>query len=978
MIADSWPWKPVISFLVLLAISMGQGSSSSAAAQEMRAIPEYTGDRVYVRDMPDHFQSLNRAIKALERNSPQTYFVVIIGSAGKSSDALANYMQRLKEAWSNQADRKGLKLDRQRSIITLAAIDDRKVQVLVGTELRDRFGLRSAKVEDAISRVFAPLAREQKFPQALASLLAALNNEIAEADRQTAAVSTGTELFPNPPARVVGTKPGELETASPAARQVQPASTGSSSTSQRDIILALIGSLVAVGLIIAGLIWLARHRTRNTVEGKIKEFKKKAVDAMDKLDALKERLKLLPKEDPDFKEPMSGATLSLYEETQTHLTGLWDRWLEVMDTLDKAQALAKKDSALGTEKLKEAEKLVSDSKIFEQIEEQSKACVASMDRLNQAHENARSAAEVVAGSQKEIHERVEHVEKEGLPTVPYKPEIDAIAAQAEAAGEILTPDPIGARESLDQAQERAVTLRDRVQQILERYADGRKISAELSSLAEEVAKHRREGLRLDEDGGDPDHPIALTFQTLEGLRKAVREGDAKTALEQLQEAQNQLKQSQQTLEGVLKAKDACAKEQPQRVRDIQRLREALGQYEAFEAELKRDFAPESWQAVSGNLAQARALLETFDRKAEEVASDAAAQKYLLGARLLAQLTAEQQAVNQLMAGVGEQLSTLKALRQECQTAVRSLEEQAHATSRYFSQNAQVTGAMAKATLAAAEQSREQLNSLLAEPRPDWPRIRQLLARALEEFAIARNQAETDARLYQELSSMYDKVRQDSDRVGAFLAGHEEDRLAANQHYQAATTALQQIERESSGPGGEWARLLEQVRGAALDLAHSERLAREDIRLARQAEAEIQEAVGTLRKARAFFSMGVTLNTFGADSQVAQAEQLYRSQNYEQAIRTASAAIQQVRQAHAVAVQQAFWRQMTAEANRRRSMPFPMGGPFIRTSGVPISPDSRSQSSVAARAGSVPSVSAPEAASGTATGSWSGETTEQSW
>ena len=88
------------------------------------------------------------------------------------------------------------------------------------------------------------------------------------------------------------------------------------------------------------------------------------------------------------------------------------------------------------------------------------------------------------------------------------------------------------------------------------------------------------------------------------------------------------------------------------------------------------------------------------------------------------------------------------------------------------------------------------------------------------------------------------------------------------------------------------------RGAAADLAHSEQLAREDIRLARQAEAEIQEAARTMRKARAYFSMGVTLSTAGAESQVAEADQLYRSQNYEQAIRTAAAAIQQVRQAQA--------------------------------------------------------------------------------
>ena len=60
---------------------------------------------------------------------------------------------------------------------------------------------------------------------------------------------------------------------------------------------------------------------------------------------------------------------------------------------------------------------------------------------------------------------------------------------------------------------------------------------------------------------------------------------------------------------------------------------------------------------------------TFDRKAQEVAAAAAEQKYLLGARLLGQLTQEQQAVFQLMSGVGDQLSALKALREECQNGV---------------------------------------------------------------------------------------------------------------------------------------------------------------------------------------------------------------------------------------------------------------------------------------------------------------------
>ncbi|MGB2611966.1 MAG: TPM domain-containing protein [Isosphaeraceae bacterium] len=840
--------------LVLLA-----GSTGQAAAQERTPIPEYTGDRVYIKDVPGSYQSLKETMKQLERSSPQSYFVVVIRSSGPGPDAANRYVEELSDTWSKQARAKGLRLDPERAVITLVAIDDRKVAVHPGSFLSERAGLRKRTVDAMIEQSFIPLAREGKYPEAVASLLARIEDQVA---KQVTAVTAPAKNSLVAPAE---TGKSGTQVAVPAGKQA-----ATQGGIQNQMLLALVASLLAVGLIVAALIWLARHRTRNTVESKIKQYKKNAVDVMDRLDALKARLKKLPVEDPDFKEPISGETLAVYQKIEGNLTGLWDRWLEVMDALDKAQALAKKDNALGTEKLKQAEKLVSDSKVFEQIEVEAQKCAASMDQLNQAHENARSAADLVAVSQREILTGVEKVEKEGLPSVPYKPEIAGIAAQASQAKEILTPDPIGARQTLDKAQERAVALRDRVHQILDRYADGRRISAALTTLGQQVADQRKSGLRLDEEGGNPDHPIGQTFQTLEAVRKAVHDGDPQAALEHLQAAQALLDQSQQTLDGVLKAKDLCEKGQPERVGETQRLREAMGQYEAFETELKRTFATASWQAVAGNLAQARTLLGTFDRKGQEVAAAAAEQKYLLGARLLGQLTQEQQAVFQLMSGVGDQLSALKALREECQNGVRGLEERAHATNRYFSQNSQVTGAMARGTLASAEQSRQQLESLLNQGLPDWPKIRQVLARALEEYAIAQNQAETDVRLYQELSATFDRVRQDASRVQAFLAGHEEDRLAANQHYQAAENALSQVQSESAGSGGEWARLLEQVRGAAVDLAHSERLAQEDVRLARQAEAEIQEAVRTLRKARAYFSMGVTLNTQGAESQVSQA------------------------------------------------------------------------------------------------------------
>jgi len=499
--------------------------SGAGLAAERTPIPEYTGERVYVKDVPDTFQSLSRAIKELERQSPQSYFVVAIRSVGPGGDA-PRYADDVFNTWREQAQARKLAFDPERSVIVVVAIDDRKAAVHTGRALRERFGLDLRTVAGQIGLVFAPLARDQKYSEGIAALLASLNNIVAGKDPNTAQVSTGTELFPSSPVALASTPPKPAPVPNAETRPVPAASApAEKSSTSGTLIGAVLASLAAIGLIVAFLVWLARRRTRNSVEGKIKEYKKKAVDVMDRLDALKSRLKGLPAEDPDFKEPMSGETLALFEQTQTELTVLWDRWLEVMDILDKAEALAKKDSALGMEKLKEADKLVSDSKVFEQIEVRSKAVVASMDRLNQAHETARSTSDKVVEEQKEITDRIQKVDKEGLPTVPYKPEVDGIAAQADQAREVLTPDPIGANQTLDLARGRAVKLRDRVGQILERFAEGRKITADLSALGERVGEYRRQGFRLDEEGGDPDHPGAQTFQRLEALRQAGHEGE---------------------------------------------------------------------------------------------------------------------------------------------------------------------------------------------------------------------------------------------------------------------------------------------------------------------------------------------------------------------------------------------------------------------------------------------------------------------
>jgi hypothetical protein len=128
-------------------------------------------------------------------------------------------------------------------------------------------------------------------------------------------------------------------------------------------------------------------------------------------------------------------------------------------------------------------------------------------------------------------------------------------------------------------------------------------------------------------------------------------------------------------------------------------------------------------------------------------------------------------------------------------------------------------------------------------------------------------------------------------------------------------------------------------------------------------------------------MGVTLNTSAAEALLSQAQQLYHGQDYEQAVGTAGAAVQQVRQAHNLAVQQAYLREMQLHAEqRRRAVGFGDIGMGAATGAAAAMLGQAASASTAA----APELDAkgPELPGGresdSSSTSWSSETSESSW
>jgi hypothetical protein len=965
--------------IIALAAILGGLLSGPVNAQARSPIPTFTGKRVYVEDVPDQFEGLNDQIARLEKASPQTYYVVVVKSSGSGPAATKDFVEEISQTWRKQASGRGLSFNADRSVIVAVALENRQLAMLPGQILKEKFGLRSTEVErELINKPVIALAKEGKYTEAISTLLYSTHNWIAARDRATAKVSDTVVTASTPAAIARATPSGTTSPAIPPTTATAPAVRESS-----NFVLIILG-VVILGTALGYLAWKwSRHQsTRHRLAGRIKGLRSKAVEVMDRLDGLKERLNSYPRS-ADFTEPMAGETLAFFKSVEQKIGTLWDGWLQIMESLDKAQKLEAKagGSPLSTKTLDEVEEMMNRQGTFEDIEIRAKASAAELDRLAQAHQAAREALAAVTACRPKIDAGLAGIKKVNLPVEPYQEELRAVDAETTTCGARAAGDPIGAKSALEQLRARAQALLDRIDRVAAEFKDAQQARSGLEMLTKQVAGVRQQGLRLIEEGGNPDTPIQQGVEAYALVLTALESGDPEEGAKALATIQGKLQEAKSTLESVQKAKAFCERELTARPRETERLRQALPEAESYQANLDREFARESWQPVARNLEQAKALLATFDRQAADAAASAnsTSQQYLAGARGYEQLAQQQQIVLRLMAGLSEQLNSLIQVRTECKKLIDELGKRERQVELYMTQNAAIVGDVARASFASACKAGGDIAQRANQARPDWPSIRQYLAEISEEYAISQSQAEDDVKHYEALITEFEQVRQTAGRVYALLASHTEDRLAANQHYQAAADSLDRVGAQINEPRGLAARLLEEVRGAAQDLERSEQLALEDLRLAAQANSEINEAHRSIRETSGYSAMGYMADTSTAQNQLNQAQQAMQSQGYEQAIQLAGAAIQSAKQSYYAAMQQALMRQAMIMADQRRA--------YARSSAPPYNGVSFGAAAAAAAAAAIlgNSVSAAEsgpgdysADTGAGGGSWGDDAGQGSW
>src|SRR5262249_24856391 len=152
------------------------------------------------------------------------------------------------------------------------------------------------------------------------------------------------------------------------------------------------------------------------------------------------------------------------------------------------------------------------------------------------------------------------------------------------------------------------------------------------------------------------------------------------------------------------------------------------------------------------------------------------QEYLKGSRMLEELARQQQIVLRLMSGLGEQLNSLFAARNESRSLFDQLAASEREAESLIRRYEMIVGDATRASLAQAQQTRQELLRRSSQPRPDWPAIKQGLAEATADISIASSQAEDEIKNYEQLKNEFEATRRTASRVYALLSSHQEDRL----------------------------------------------------------------------------------------------------------------------------------------------------------------------------------------------------------
>lgn len=692
----------------------------------------------------------------------------------------------------------------------------------------------------------------------------------------------------------------------------------------RTLPLTIAAVLSALAAAFYGWLWWRKKTLQAQVDTQFKGFREQAVTLMDRLDALRQRHKGLPETDPDFTAPIAGKSREVYHAVEADLNGLWDRWLKIMDTWDRAQVLIKQGSSVGIKQAQEARQLLENEGDFAALQQQADTCQERLDQLNQGHENARAALEAAQSSMGQLREAIGQISAAKLPVSVYQAETGPFESLVAEAQRLMPSDPIGAAEVIDRARKAVDAALEHARQVLGCLKESETVRQSIDTITGDVARYRGEGLKLTEPEANPDPKLQRARRHNDTAMAELRRANPTTAGQSLEQSNQALAEARDGIERHRKARDGNLKEIETRRQENRRLEGLAQAAGGLLAELRERYAAGSWANVADHVDEARALLGVNDAQigqAAEASSDQS-QQYILGATLLEQVKQQQAQADGMLQAVAETHRQLGELAQQSQKLKQDVAAEAAKVVGLFREHQGEVAAEARKTLELAESHRLAAEQAMAGRAVNWPDVRHRLESARQGYALAARQANEDIEIARKFRQELESTREHARRLGIALSQEQKDRPPANQRYRAATQTLAELTSSNGQPTIGWDSGLERLKEVQENLKRAEQLAAQDINLANGAIAEVARAGRTIREAKAFYRSGITVDIRSAEDRLGQAQALLNQQQYEQAIELAQAAEADAQRTLEAAAHQARVRRMQVERDRVYIAPDP--------------------------------------------------------
>ncbi|MBC7964983.1 MAG: TPM domain-containing protein, partial [Fuerstia sp.] len=793
-------------FNTLLAAACLVVAANARMACGQSEMPDFTGERLTFSGVDSAaWQSLPAVIADLEKTGTQTYYVVVVQSSGDGPTATRDYTDRLYEHWVQQAARNGLPLDTQRSVLVVLATQNRQLSVHAGQSLLQSYGMNAQTIDQQLVQPhFIPYAKAGNYPEGVRILLTQINDRILAHDasvaqqvtvsQQPAAITPASQVpestaaepaadqkpLVKTPTTVVPTEAHAMQEAPPS----RPLSVLSSPTT-------IAGTAMIIGMLTLLILRWLHLRVRRPLQAQMQAYRQHVVQLSDDIDALCERHRMLPFTDKDYKEPMLGETLSMYDGIQKSLEQLRQRWLELMDVWDKVDTLSKHEHYFGRSRLREAAAMLQQVPVNEVESTLNNQCVKALDRLEDAHEQVVRLDTSLTESLQRVQQQLAQLQTLQLSVEPYQASLEKVAELRVSAARIVVPDPIGSQSIQTAAGELLRSVGQLTERILQHRRGMDELSDKLAETSAWLKSLRNGGMKFCEDDSDPS-PLFPTIQHhCDECLKLLNLGEAETAAEHLKQGFALAAKAQSAIQLQVDSKEFCHREIPIRTTEQRQLDAQSKSLEPVLRALETEFAAASWS----NVANLRSSVSDAVLHGNTVLSDATlagsdtVQHFQKAAEALRQLKQLQDETTVLIASGEQRLQQLRQLRSETTAELNQLQQERSRVASLL-QSSGADRAAANRRFQDTESALQAQIQAAARSRADWPQIAESLTSVRREFSTAEQMAREDIRLAEQAAQEILNAQRELRQAESFYrAGFKADVSAVSRQLQEAQQAL---------------------------------------------------------------------------------------------------------------------------------------------------------------------------------------------